>query len=228
MWSSQQHANYLPGLVLGDSVAVGASEYSYFATYRAGEVVASSYDEAPFYGIINRGAIMSSIVTPKHRTYITGLQFEGQLLQPLTNGAGIARIMEAATDVSLSCFRQEVVAQLFEQRNAVGQTIWRLMLREQDYSRDWIALLGRRSVEEKLAGFLLLLARRAVHRADRSGSALVEIPLKRSQVAEFLGITLESVSRSVTALKRSGVIRLCDMRHFEVLKPARLAELAGE
>jgi CRP-like cAMP-binding protein len=83
-------------------------------------------------------------------------------------------------------------------------------------------------VEEKLAGFLRLLAQHTGDQCETTGATIVEIPLSRGQTADFLGVTPESISRSVTALRRTGVIRLRDMRSFEILKPERLAQLAGE
>jgi CRP/FNR family transcriptional regulator len=103
-----------------------------------------------------------------------------------------------------------------------------LVAAEADSGRRWISLLGRRSVEEKLAGFFKLLSEFAPSHADAAGNAISEIPLRRGQIAEFLGVTSESVSRGVTALRRAGVIRLHDMRNFEILKSEKLTELAGE
>jgi CRP/FNR family transcriptional regulator len=199
----------------------------YSMSFRAGEVIASSYDAASFYGIVQRGVVKSSIVTSGNRAYITGLLFKGQLVQPVSQSDRVVRFMEAASDTTLCCFAPESMEWIVREHPKVGRAIQHLLMQEIDHSRDWISLLGRRSVEEKLAGFLMLLARRAAHWSGEKPT-FIEIPLKRSQIAEFLGITLESVSRGITALKRGKVIRLHDMRHFEVLHADLLATLAGE
>jgi general secretion pathway protein E len=70
-------------------------------------------------------------------------------------------------------------------------------------------LLGRKTAEEKVADFLCLLARRSLmtHCADHAGASF-EMPLSRADIADYLGLTIETVSRQLTRLKTSGVIRL--------------------
>jgi CRP/FNR family transcriptional regulator len=105
-----------------------------------------------------------------------------------------------------------------------------MMLDELDAARDWMLLLGRKSAREKVASFLMILARRAAELDKRSvrDRAAFPIPLSREAIAEHLGLTIETVSRQLTALRKDGIIELLGARSVSVTDHDALAELAGE
>ena len=77
-------------------------------------------------------------------------------------------------------------------------------------------LLGRKNAVEKIATFLLDLSRRTAKNDQ------IDLPMSRTDIADHLGLTIETVSRSLTQLERQGVIELPAHRRFIVLrnKPA--------
>jgi CRP/FNR family transcriptional regulator len=91
-------------------------------------------------------------------------------------------------------------------------------------------LLGRKTAQEKIASFLLTLARRAaihgdhVHESAHPGLAL---PMNRADIGDYLGLTIETVSRTFTHLRKSGAIKLLDSGHAEIVDRDRL-EALGE
>jgi CRP/FNR family transcriptional regulator len=90
-------------------------------------------------------------------------------------------------------------------------------------------LLGRKTAREKIASFLAIIARRDVSLNPRkSGPIVFDLPLTREEMADYLGLTLETVSRQVSALKRDGVILLEGKRHVTVNDFDRLLEVAGD
>ncbi len=92
-----------------------------------------------------------------------------------------------------------------------------------------MVLLGRKSAQEKLASFFVMTARRAL-RLERKrpiDGMLLELPLTREDMADFLGLTIETVSRQVGALKKAGVIELLDARHLHVPDWSALVDAAG-
>jgi CRP/FNR family transcriptional regulator len=213
--------------VLPAELGTGFAAYGHYSRFCAGSVIANSNDGDPPYGIVLSGVVRSCLVTRSNREYITGLYFEGQLVQPPVPSDQLC-FLDAATDTSLYCFSQETLARMLAEQDWARRALPKMMASDVDCGRHWISLLGKRSVEEKLAGFFKLVAEYAPSHMDSTGNNIFEIPLRRGQMAEFLGVTSESVSRGLTALRRAGVIRLHDMRHFEVLQPAQLSELAGE
>ncbi|MEH3104949.1 MAG: helix-turn-helix domain-containing protein [Sphingomonas phyllosphaerae] len=90
-------------------------------------------------------------------------------------------------------------------------------------------VLARKSAGEKLAGFLLDMAARAGTsgcRAGRNGPITFDLPLTRGQIADVLGMTIETVSRQLTRMKQSGMIGLPGGRAITISDRAALAARA--
>ncbi len=101
-----------------------------------------------------------------------------------------------------------------------------------DMSRDEIAaaqeqmlLLGRKSAREKVLSFLLLRAKHD-HDLDDREAAVLDLPMSRSDIADYLGLTIETVSRTFTALKEEGLIDLPSAQHV-VLSDLEAIEAAA-
>ncbi len=92
-------------------------------------------------------------------------------------------------------------------------------------ARDNQLVLGRLAPVEKLASFLLVLAARAEKRGDKAN--LVHLAMNRTDIADYLGLTIETVSRSFTKLKTQGLIQLLDANTVEILSRRSLAAVAG-
>ena len=99
-----------------------------------------------------------------------------------------------------------------------------MTLDELDAAREWMLLLGRKTAREKIASLLAIIARRdaALQPAAEPGVLVFDLPLTREQMADYLGLTLETVSRQMSALKKDGVISLRGQpaRHGPGLRPA--------
>ena len=100
-----------------------------------------------------------------------------------------------------------------------GQSLWRHALRQLRRSQDQALTLGRRSASERVASFLLDLAERL------GGGDELELPMSRQDMADYLGLTIETVSRTVTQMQGSGLIGLAGCRHVRLTRPGALAEL---
>ena len=87
-----------------------------------------------------------------------------------------------------------------------------------------ISLLNRRSALEKIAAFILELDRRDQDRAARRSSIFLR--MSRADIADFLGLTIETVSRNLTKLKVQKIIALPDIHKVIIVDRARLSELA--
>lgn len=85
-------------------------------------------------------------------------------------------------------------------------------------------MLGRKSAAERVASFLFVITERFGE--DREGGRQITLPMCRSDIADFLGLTTETVSRSFTALRKSGVIALDGIQTVIVLDPKALQALS--
>jgi CRP/FNR family nitrogen fixation transcriptional regulator len=97
--------------------------------------------------------------------------------------------------------------------------LWRLALAELQRSQDHVLTLGRRAASERVASFLIELAERLD--ADRA----FDLPMSRQDMADYLGLTIETVSRTLTQLQADGLVSLGGTRHVRLPRPAALAEL---
>jgi CRP-like cAMP-binding protein len=95
-------------------------------------------------------------------------------------------------------------------------------LREISAMQDHFMMLARKSATEKVASFLMVLTERTGTR--QGGTATVELEMKRADIADFLGLTIETVSRTFTQLRKSGIISLESAQSVIVLDADRLAE----
>ena len=84
-------------------------------------------------------------------------------------------------------------------------------------------LLGRQTAEERIAWFLLDLAQRAALRREPDNPVIV--PMSRADVADYLGVAIETVSRTLTTLHQRKLIEFSDAHHIHLVAPDRLREL---
>lgn len=86
-------------------------------------------------------------------------------------------------------------------------------------SQDHAVTLGRRSAGERVANFLVDMAERI------GGDDLLELPMSRQDIADYLGLTIETVSRTLTQFQVSGLIKLAGCRSVHIRRPRALADL---
>jgi len=102
-------------------------------------------------------------------------------------------------------------------------------LTELDRARHWMALLGRKSATQKICSFLLEMSERLAPAGctfEEQGLKRFELPFGRQQIADILGLTIETVSRQLTRLRADNLIDLPTRREVEILDRDGLADLA--
>lgn len=198
----------------------------------AGQTIISDEEPVDFFANIVSGAVKLSKTLPDGRQQIVGLLFPPDFL-----GRAYSRsnpyTAEAATDVEICTFPNVAFERLVGDFPGLQQRLFQHTLDELDAARDWMLLLGRKTAEEKVASFLYMLAKRGLmvgcrHVHNQPGpSVSFELPLTRADIADYLGLTIETVSRQLTRLKTSRVIELSTSRLIHVPDIERLASAAG-
>ena len=97
--------------------------------------------------------------------------------------------------------------------------------REVSSAQDQMLSLGRLNAEERIAGFLLSLMEKAPDCINDDGSLILR--MRRADIADYLGLTVETVSRSFTKLRNAGVIGADKAGAVEILSRDDLKDLAG-
>ena len=138
-------------------------------------------------------------------------------------GACYSYSVEAITHTTLVKTPRATLAAAMHERPALADRLIVLAAAELARAHEHMLLLGRKNAQEKVASLLVELARRIG--ADETRPAF-RLPISRQEMADHLGLTIETVSRTMTRLKEEGLIRLPTPHHVVLLHPAELAALA--
>jgi CRP/FNR family transcriptional regulator len=198
-------------------------------TLAAGQTILSDHERPDYFANVVHGVVKLSKTLPDGRQQIVGLQFPSDFLgRPFGDHSPF--FAEAATDVSLCCYPKAQFEQLMQRFPGIEHRLFEHTLDELDSAREWMLLLGRKTAAEKVASFLLMIARRASQvgctSQPNTPDARFELPLTRADMGDYLGLTIETVSRQITKLKTDGIIRLETGRWISVAKLSRLEQAA--
>jgi CRP/FNR family transcriptional regulator len=172
---------------------------------------------------IESGVVALYRILGNGRRQIMSLRFAGDVVG-LDNISNRHCNAVAISSVSGRAVSQQMVDDLIERRPSVASEIIDLIGAELNSTRNQITLLNRRSALEKLSAFILELDRRQPAEKGRAGS--VDLTMSRTDIADFLGLTIETVSRNLTKLKTRKIIRLLDIHTLVIVDRAHLRELA--
>jgi CRP/FNR family transcriptional regulator len=194
-------------------------------------MILSDQEPVTFFANVISGTIKLTKTIMDGRQQIVGLLFPPDFL-----GRAFSRsnpyFAEAASDVEVCMFPKEAFERLIDVYPELKHRLFERTLDELDAAREWMLLLGRKTAEEKVASFLLLLARRSAiadcSTPGKSEPRRFELPLRRADMADYLGLTIETISRQLTRLRAAGIVKMIDTRTFEVPEIDRLAGIAGQ
>jgi CRP/FNR family nitrogen fixation transcriptional regulator len=126
---------------------------------------------------------------------------------------------EAISDSEILVIRRSAVFTMAGRDASVARELWSLTAADLARAQDHMLLLGRKSAAERVATFLLEMSRRA------SVSGTVELPMSRQDIADYLGLTIETVSRTISQFVGSAFIQLASSRRIVVRNPLALRRL---
>jgi CRP/FNR family transcriptional regulator, anaerobic regulatory protein len=170
------------------------------------------------------------------RRQVVGFLLPGDFLG-LAFGRGYAYTAEAVTPVVACRFARTRFMGLLEEFPALEKEVLTRTSTDLAAAQDQMLLLGRKTARERLASFLLRLAARERRAAAAAGCGaaaagagvadVVGLPMGRADIADHLGLTIETVSRTLTSLRKEGLIELPAVHEVVVRNPAGLARAAG-
>lgn len=174
----------------------------HFAT---GETVFSEEDIATSFYNLLEGVMRLYKLLPDGRRQIVGFALPGDFLGMNISGRHNFSA-DAIGAVTVCQFAKAPFGRFIEDRPHLLRRINELAIRELSQARDHMVLLGRRSADEKVATFLL--GWRARLFSLKGSSNTVPVPMSRQDIADYLGLTIETVSRTFTKLERHGAIEI--------------------
>lgn len=199
-----------------------------YRTYATGETIAWAGEKLSLVGTVIEGVVTLSSTLADGRRQMVGLLFPSDFLgRP--GRSEFAYDAVAATPVTLCMFRKAEFERLVARTPQIGRRLLEMTLDELDAAREWMLLLGRKTAREKVASLFVIMARRdAGAKAEQRGGVLrVPLHITRESMSDYLGLTIETVSRQISALKKDGVIRLTGNRAVDVPDLPRLVRESG-
>lgn len=177
------------------------------------------------FAIIVSGTVKLTMSLLDGRQQIVGLLFPSDFVgRPFASRSSYRA--EAATEVLLCSFPTGPFEKLIQQYPGVEHRLFQHALEQLDVAQDWMLLLGRKTALEKVSTLLVMIASRTRDAAQSESNPVApirfEMPLSRNATADYLGLTLETVSRQFRILKSSGAIRLDGTRNITILDQAKL------
>ncbi len=194
----------------------------------AGTELISFGEDVHSYSNIISGVVKLTKTMTDGREQIVGLQFAPDFLgRPFQGESKVSA--EAATTVSLCTFPKSFIDSLIESSSNLKKSLLEQTLSELDEARDWMLALGRKTAGEKVASFIYMIALHIDPDRDaRVNAVSFDLPLSRADVADFLGLTVETVSRQLTKLRKGNVVEIDHNRHFVIPDIARLEKFSGK
>lgn len=199
-----------------------------YRNYDAGQPIIFAGDQMSFVGSVVTGTATLEQMLEDGRKQTVGLLLPSDFIgRP---GREVAPYdVTAITDVTLCCFQKSRFEELLQTTPHVSQRLLEMALDELDAARDWMLLLGRKTAREKIATFIVMIEKRVTD-PDLSNSTKtrkITLPLTREAMSDYLGLTIETVSRQFSALKKEGLITLEGKRGVTIPDLETLRNVAG-
>jgi len=170
-----------------------------------GQGVFSEGDPAEAMYNVTTGNVKLYKLLPDGRRQITGFLGTGDFIGLPVNES-YAYTAECITASTLCRFPRRKLETLLEDFPKMQRRLFSMAANELMAAQDQMLLLGRKTAKEKICSFLLHLSARAMRRGHKENP--VYVPMSRADIADYLGLTTETVSRTFTQLKTSRVISL--------------------
>lgn len=196
----------------------------------AGEPLIWEGDDSLLVANVIDGMLKLTNSTEDGREQIVGVVYPSDFIgRPF--GAKTNHSVTALTDARVCVFSRSDFDRFAGEHPALEHKLLKRTLDELDRTRNWMLLLARKSAEEKVATFLLDISERLVDAtcSTPQGGPLdeFELPFSRQQIGDILGVTIETVSRQMTRLKRDGILDLPTRRSVRILDRDALEAMAG-
>jgi CRP/FNR family transcriptional regulator len=168
---------------------------------------------------IETGAVALYKMLADGRRQIVGFAYPGDMIGLGAEGEHLMNA-QAVKPTRVRCLPVGTLRQSVANNPALGFALYEALARELAATRDLMLTTGQRSAMERVAGFLLAFSRR--NKRNGQDPASFELPMTRADIGDFLGLTIETVSRTFTKLKLMGLIELPLSNAVKLLSVAQL------
>jgi CRP/FNR family nitrogen fixation transcriptional regulator len=185
-------------------------------SFPKGAEIYAETDPATYVYRVVSGTVRSYRILSDGRRQIEGFHFVDDMFG-FESGDQHAATAEAVTAVTILMIRRSALHAAAEEDKGIAIKLWKLMAKELDRARNH-SLLLMKSAQERVAAFLLDMSR-------FSAGNLVDLPMSRQDIADYLGLTIETVSRTISLLNHEQTIELPNSRRILLLNRNALRSL---
>ena len=198
------HVRALPTMQPAERVAAELDRVGTTIACRKGQTLVEEGDPAEYIFKVTSGALRAVRLLPDGRRYVANFLMPGDFLG-LADGESYSHSIEALADAGLMRYTRSSFEAMLDRDPRAGRRFFGVMCKELSAVQDRLLLLGRKTAAERLASFLLTMADR---KAGNGGAREreIELPMNRSDMADYLGLRIETVCRLLTDLKHRRVI----------------------
>ncbi|WJH41290.1 helix-turn-helix domain-containing protein [Aliirhizobium terrae] len=182
-------------------------------------------DDAKHVFELAEGALRIFRIIADGRRVITGFVYEGDLIGVSLKGKYLYGA-EAIVPTKVRRLTRRAFEAAVSESDELRSQVFERVCDEMAAAQDQMVLLSCKNAEERLCTFLVKHARRASFAGV--AQALVQLPMTRQDMADYLGLTIETVSRTITKLAAKGVLGCVGRHSIKIIKPMVLAQLAGD
>lgn len=181
---------------------------------------------------IEEGVVMIYRMLPDGRRQVVEFAYPGDFIGLGADGPHRFNA-ETSSKVTVACFTAATLGEAAHHNPELALSLYHAVSLELSAARDLLIAIGQRSAIERLSSFLLMLYRRSARlQSDRSDTT-IELPMRRADIADLLGLTIETVSRTLTKLRtmriikigRAAEISITDIHHLEKLAVGNCAAM---
>lgn len=170
------------------------------------------------------GALCLYKILPDGRRQVIDFAYAGDVIG-LESGIVATYSAQSTVATRVSCLPSAILDRAAANDPRIAMQLYMTMARNVDAMRDHLVCVGQRSATERLVSFLLGLSRRRA--SLNGGTSIVELPMTRTDIADFLGLTIETVSRTLSKLKAQRCIEIdqgTTIRFVDIVALEALAE----
>lgn len=208
----------VPSLDQFGAIVAGAGAIATEFAYRKDEEIYGEGEACEYVYQVVRGAVRTYKLLADGRRQIGAFHLPGDVFG-LDTGSGHRLTAEAITDTTVRLVKRRSLEAAAGTNVQVARNLWIMTAGDLRHAEDHMLLLGRKTAMEKVATFLLEMDRRLTK------AGLMALPMCRRDIGDYLGLTLETVSRALSQLSDQGILMFSSARQIVLRNRQRLADM---
>jgi CRP-like cAMP-binding protein len=188
--------------------------------HAAGEEIFGEGEPADFVYQVKSGVVRTYRILGDGRRQICEFHLAGEFIG-LEAGVEHRTTAEGVCDVTVVAVRRSALASLAASDLPFAGKLWELAVKGMRQNQNHASMLARLGAVERVAAFLLDFAQRVEAQGE------IDLPMSRQDIADYLGLTIHTVSRTLSQLQSQGLIDARSSRHVRLRRQSALAELCA-